>query len=170
MPKITKEEAAQILEKSTRAIERYSKAEGNNPPLLSVTYEKGKTRDVPMYDEGEVRDLAERLKHPQTPARATLAAPETAIATRSDNGDMAVSQLSVIVRAIEQAREESRPRATISDLAHKLMLSLDDAAQLAGLSRDHLRAAIKAGKLKGRIIGRGFKVKRPDLEQYVKKL
>jgi excisionase family DNA binding protein len=50
------------------------------------------------------------------------------------------------------------------------MLTLKEASQLAGLSRDNLRGAIESKKLKGRIIGRGFKVKREDLEQYVRKL
>jgi excisionase family DNA binding protein len=45
-----------------------------------------------------------------------------------------------------------------------------EAAQLSGLSRGHLREAIDAGKLKARIIGRGWRVKRDDLDAYVKKL
>jgi excisionase family DNA binding protein len=59
---------------------------------------------------------------------------------------------------------------TVSDLAHKLTLSLAEAAQLSGLSRNHLRAAIEEKKLKARIIGRGWRVKRSDLEAYVVKL
>ena len=55
-------------------------------------------------------------------------------------------------------------------LADKLTLSLSEAALLSGLSRAHLREAIAAKKLKARIIGRGFKVKRSDLEAYVSKL
>jgi excisionase family DNA binding protein len=41
------------------------------------------------------------------------------------------------------------------------------AAQLSGLSHNHLREAIREGKLKGRIIGRGFKVKRSALDAQV---
>ena len=55
-------------------------------------------------------------------------------------------------------------------LADKLTLSLTEAALLSGLSRSHLRAAIAEKKLKARIIGRGFRVKRSDLEVYVTKL
>ncbi len=55
-------------------------------------------------------------------------------------------------------------------LADKLTLSLTEAALLSGLSRNHLREAIGAGKLKAKIIGRGWKVKRPDLDLYVRKL
>ncbi len=55
-------------------------------------------------------------------------------------------------------------------LTDKLTLSLTEAALLAGLSRNHLRAAIEDKKLKARIIGRGWKVKRGDLDAYVAKL
>ncbi len=55
-------------------------------------------------------------------------------------------------------------------VADKLMLTLADAAALTSLSKDHLSAAIHAGKLKAKKIGRGWKVKRDDLDGYVKKL
>jgi excisionase family DNA binding protein len=55
-------------------------------------------------------------------------------------------------------------------VADKIMLTLAEAAALTNLSRNHLRAAIGEKKLKARIIGRGFRVKRSDLDAYVKKL
>jgi len=64
------------------------------------------------------------------------------------------------------------PTAGISPVpvADKLTLSLVEAAQLSGLSRNHLRQAIEDKKLRARIIGRGWRVKRDDLDAYVKKL
>jgi excisionase family DNA binding protein len=55
-------------------------------------------------------------------------------------------------------------------LTDKLTLSLVEASLVSGLSRAHLRAAIEEKKLKARIIGRGWRVKRDDLDLYVKKL
>jgi excisionase family DNA binding protein len=55
-------------------------------------------------------------------------------------------------------------------VADKLLLKLDEASALTGLSRGILRQAIKDRKLKARIIGRGWRVKRDDLDVYVKKL
>lgn len=55
-------------------------------------------------------------------------------------------------------------------ITDKLTLSLTEAALLSGLSRGHLREAIGEGKLKAKIIGRGWRVKRESLEDYVKKL
>jgi excisionase family DNA binding protein len=136
-----------------------------------VTYEKGATRDVPVYDEDEVKALAKQPRTAAQPAIASLA-PEPSqaiVATRNDNGDNRLSQAVAFLIQREHQRM-TQPVATISDLAHKLTLSLVEAAQLSGLSRNHLRAAIEDKKLKARIIGRGWRVKRDDLDLYVKKL
>ena len=61
----------------------------------------------------------------------------------------------------------SKPALSVAD---KLTLSLMEAAQLSGLSRGHLREAIENKKLKARIIGRAWRVKRDDLDAYVRKL
>ncbi len=61
----------------------------------------------------------------------------------------------------------SKPALSVAD---KLTLSLMEAAQLSGLSRRILRQAIEEKKLKARIIGRGWRVKRADLDAYVVKL
>jgi excisionase family DNA binding protein len=86
--------------------------------------------------------------------------------------------LSVIVERLEEMKAAPyqlppapNGQATLTvPVADKLMLSLVEAAQLSGLSRGHLREAIEAKKLKARIIGRGWKVKRADLEAYIAKL
>jgi excisionase family DNA binding protein len=52
----------------------------------------------------------------------------------------------------------------------KLLLTLQEAQALTGLSRDTLRHAIDDGTLKAQVIGRGFKIKRADLDEYVAKL
>lgn len=161
--KITKEEAAGILGKDARTVERYA-----SKGKLSVVYEKGTTRDVPMYDDAEVQALAEQLKAPSTAIRPSIAAGEqTAIATRDDNHDNRLSQAVAFLLETQNGR---RQEPTVTDLAHKLTLSLAEASQLAGLSRGYLRQAIEDKKLKARIIGKGWRVKRSDLEGYIAKL
>jgi excisionase family DNA binding protein len=51
-----------------------------------------------------------------------------------------------------------------------LTLTIQEAAALSGLSANHLREAIKAGKLKARIVGRGWKIRPEDLRAYVSKV
>ena len=173
MPRITKEQAAAILGKTTRAVERYAADPDNK---LSIVYEKGRTRDVPTYDEGEIRALAERLRHPSTPAQAV-------ITTQSDNTarDVAIRPQQALQaaftpqdiaplgeRLINALEGLQRPPAVA--IADALMLTLAEAAALTRLSRVHLRQAIEEGKLKARIIGKGWKIKRADLDSYVEKL
>jgi excisionase family DNA binding protein len=170
MGKITKEEAARILKaKNVRTVERYA-ARGR----LSVTYEKGTTRDVPVYDESEVRALAAELQKPSTPARPSFepsASASQAIATRADNSDARLSQAVAFdflagLSAIA-GTAKTLPQVNVGE---KVMLTLTDAAALSSLSENHLREAVKVGKLKGKIIGRGYKIKRVDLDAYIKKL
>jgi excisionase family DNA binding protein len=170
MGRITKKEAARILNaKNVRTVERYA-AKGR----LSVVYEKGTTRDVPMYDEDQVKELAAELKNPSTPMRPSIEPSETAgsaIATRADKSDSRASQAVAIgfLERLSLLAGESKTQPQVN-IGEKLMLTLADAAVLSSLSKDHLSEAIKAGKLKGKIIGRGYKIKRTDLEAYIKKL
>jgi excisionase family DNA binding protein len=68
------------------------------------------------------------------------------------------------------ARPAIEHEQAISELAYKLMLTLHEAALLSGLSRGFLRSAIRDGRLKGRVLGRGYKVKRADLDDFLRRL
>jgi excisionase family DNA binding protein len=81
-----------------------------------------------------------------------------------------VVQKSIAAAVEASERTERRTATSISDIAHKIILTLAEAAALTNLSRNHLRQAIEEKKLKARIIGRGWRVKRDDLDAYVKKL
>jgi excisionase family DNA binding protein len=178
MPKISKEEAADILKSSARTVERLA-----GSGRLSVTYEQGKTRKVPRFEEAEVRQLKAELDGQTSPARAAVVGSE-GIATRGDNGDKVGALLSLLgsqdfwAGVVNMHAPPALPPAPGADghaepsvpLADKLTLNLAEAAQLSGLSRNRLREAITEKKLKGRIIGRGWKIKRDDLDLYVKKL
>jgi excisionase family DNA binding protein len=165
---MTKDEVAELLEVSTRQVERFTSA-----GRLSVTYERGTTRKVPVYVRSDVERLKDEIENTThaRPAFVPAESQQTGIATISDRG---ASQLSELVAILRDAADSSRQRedqpASITDLAHKLTLSLMEASQLSGLSRNHLRQAIEEKKLKARIIGRGWRVKREDLDAYVRKL
>ena len=55
------------------------------------------------------------------------------------------------------------------DFLQEIVLTLTDAAALTSLSESRLREAVKAKRLQGRIIGRGYKIKREDLDADVRK-
>ncbi len=181
MQRITKEQAAAILHMTTRAVERYTKQK-----RLIPTYEKGRTRPVPMYDEEKVKELAAALLQP---------AFSGAIATQKDNNEhevairpqqalqATVSPADVLALGTRQAgmlealqtlasgiaERLERPAVPLAD---KLVLSLKEVAALTGRSVARLRADCESGRLvaKKNEIARGWRVKRAALDVYVEEL
>ena len=167
---MNKQEAADYLDVSTRAIERYT-AKGR----LTPAYEKGRTGLAPVYDKAQLDDLKKDMHTPGARPEVNVVKPDKpdrrskpgkgkALALRGLGKSEALAELIV---AIETARSAARPLAPLAD---KLTLNLSEASALSGLSRGHLRQAIEEKRLKARIIGRGFRVKRADLDAYVRKL
>jgi excisionase family DNA binding protein len=78
--------------------------------------------------------------------------------------------LAQLLALIEQARAQAAPQVTITDLAHKPVLKLKEASTLTGFSYDILRDAIEKGTLKAKIVGRAWRVKRADLDAFIRKL
>lgn len=167
---MNREEAAEELGISVRSLQRVVKA-----GLLSVTYKRGASgKQEAFFDPDEIMRhkatmQAETVKPALAPAGAT-------------NGDTALARVGApqIANALmswlegkqrEQEGEtdgrQARPSVAIAD---KPLLKLDEASALTGLSRHILREAIDAGKLKAKIIGRSWRVKREDLDNYIKKL
>ncbi len=137
---------------------RYSRAEldrylGKIAPTLSATV---------TDDTHDTDDIPERNGNSQALMRRGA---ESVTPVTFDTGD-ALDTPEMRLRMLAAFEAMASPVR----LTDKLMLTLTEAALLAGLSRGHLRAAIGAGKLKAQIIGRGWRVKRPDLDRYVAKL
>jgi excisionase family DNA binding protein len=81
--------------------------------------------------------------------------------------DTSVARVVETVLAVDEARARILPRVSIPE---KLTLSLLEASELSGLSKNILLEAINENKLKGRIIGRGWRITRAALDAYIKKL
>ncbi len=173
---MNKPDAARYLGVSVRALERYTQQH-----KINVTYAKGKTKPTPVYDEEELKVFKAELegKFARRPAveREIPPNPSTGEISLARFGEMpgrdsARQWLSLVVRETISATLEGQgsgaPRGV--PVFEKLTLSLAEASQLSGLSRNHLRQAIEDKKLRARIIGRGWRVKRDDLDAYVKKL
>jgi excisionase family DNA binding protein len=146
---MNKRETSELLGVSTRLVEKYA-SEGR---LGEVTYVRGKTGKQADYD----CEAVEKLKQ-------VLESPDTAIATKTPDARLIVASL---VEAMT-SREESRS-ASIR-VSEKLLLAVSDCRLLTGLSEQSLREAIHAGRLKAKIIGRGYKIKRQDLDEFVEQL
>jgi excisionase family DNA binding protein len=75
-----------------------------------------------------------------------------------------------VASLVEALQSRDEPRSASVRTSEKILLNLSDCRLLTGLSADHLRDAIKNGTLKAKIIGRGYKVKRIDLDTFIENL
>jgi excisionase family DNA binding protein len=129
--------------------------------------------DGGLFSEGELRQLMEKIDGilPAPAPVPTVETPEVQglapVASATPSGT-----LERLASALEALRAGAAParRVSVADAAQKLMLSLPEAAALSGLSRRHLREAIKEGTIKSLKTGQGWRIKRANLEAYVEKL
>jgi hypothetical protein len=146
---MNKKEVAEFLSVSTRLVEKYA-SEGR---LGGVTYIRGKTGKQAEYD----REAVENLKR-------MLESPDTSLTTKSPDARLFAAQL------VEALTKREEPRNASVRVSEKLLLNLNDCRLLTGLSDANLRDAVKSKKLKAKIIGRGWKVKKQDLDEFINNL
>jgi excisionase family DNA binding protein len=132
--------------------------------------------DAGLFSEGELQRLIEKMDGflPAVPSPAAAAAvPAVEAHEVQDLAPVTAASPATLERlasALEALRASAAPRVSVADAAHKLMLSLPEAASLSGLSQRHLREAIKEGSIKSLRTGKGWRIKRANLEAYVEKL
>jgi excisionase family DNA binding protein len=156
---MNKEQAAAFLGVSTRTLQRYT-----TQAKIGVTYRHGKTGAEADYDEEQLRLFKETLENttyqpaPRDPSQAL--APIQTRGVTSNGADR-------LAAALEALQPNVRPPVPIES---KLLIKLDEASALTGLSRATLRVAIDQKKLKARIMGRAWRIKRTDLDLFISKL
>lgn len=69
----------------------------------------------------------------------------------------------------EPKDDRKRLKAAVT-IAEQLALTVNDAAQLAGLPRNFIEQSVDAGKLKAFKVGKVSYVKRSDLEAFIQSL
>ncbi|MHC5861511.1 helix-turn-helix domain-containing protein [Nostoc sp.] len=170
---MNKQEAADYLGVSVRALERYVQ-QGR----ISVKYEKGKTRPTANFDPMELEAFKSELNQPtvkpafESRQITTEQEQQTGKLVHqsgeiTDFGEVGViDKLSSIIEGL-LGRGDNQPVVPIAD---KLLLTIAEAQALTGLSREFLRDAINKGELKAKVIGKGWRVKRSDLEAYIDRL
>jgi excisionase family DNA binding protein len=160
---MNKKEAAEYLGISARQVENYAKKNE-----LSVRYERGKTGDVAVYDNDELRRLKAKLDNQRTPRPSivTETGESHEIVRASDSRLSDVPKIFELIKVLS----DNKKADTIVAISHKPLLKLDEAARLTGLSRDILRTAIDTKELTAKLIGRAFRIKRADLDEYIKNL
>lgn len=170
---MNKQLAAEFLGVSVRALERYVQ-QGR----IGVKYEKGKTRPTANFDSDELQAFKEELNQPTIKPAVESRQISTELQPSSDKpvlyageiteyGDISViDKLSEIIEGL-LAKSDTQPSVQIAD---KLLLTLPEAQALTGLSKDFLRDAIQEETLKAKVIGRSWRIKRSDLEEFIANL
>ncbi len=189
MGELSKQAAAEYLGCSPRQIERLT-----SENKLGVRYdETARGKPVPYYDEGELARFKaeqEKKRAVHRPAVQVLQAGQERQGATAEG--MALSlpvaseeQMQVLARHVLGVLLErqgatahrtclslpvapqplAKPQALLGE---KLTLSLDEAAALSGIPRATLRAAVATGGLAGRKIGRSIRVRREELERWVR--
>lgn len=163
---MNKADAASFLGITPRALEYHVK-QGN----IGRRMVKGKTGDVADFDADELHRLKAQIDERRAPrpsvVREESESHEGEPRKLARLSDVRPDALALLSQMLDATHTISRPAV---DIGQKIMLTLADAAALSSLSEHHLREAVKAGELKAKIIGRGYKVKRTDLDAYVRKL
>lgn len=178
---LTITEAARALEISVRTVQRRLDAgeyeattvAGKRCVRLSVKdFPDGIPEDVTLDVTGDSVDRT-ALKS----ARDTTGDNQrdsTALVPLRDVGGSQVQALVTLIDAVDEARTSRRDsehkKPTAQESAAKLLLNLEEAQVLTGISSAALRASIQNGELKAKKIGRGWKMRRADLESYLEQI
>lgn len=161
---MNREEAADELGISIRSLQRTVKA-----GKLTVTYKRGESgKQEAFFDPDEIARYKQEME--SETVKPAVTAPE------ATTGDMALARIDApqFFNALQRfvadgakATNHSHPQVGIEN---KPLLKLDEASTLTGLSRHILREAINTEKLKAKIVGRAWRIKREDLDLFIKKL
>ncbi|MEO0683601.1 MAG: helix-turn-helix domain-containing protein [Cyanobacteria bacterium J06633_8] len=167
---MNKKQAAEYLGVSVRALERYVQ-QGK----LTVRYEKGKTRPTANFDQTELETFKEELNQPtikpavESRQITTEVYDETSIApvSMAEFGEITVVDRLAGMIEMLITRGDKKPTVPIES---KILLTLDEAQAMTGLSKGYLREAIGQENLKAKLIGKSWRVKRSDLDEFVENL
>ena len=159
---MNKREAAEFLDLSTRAIER-AVTRGK----LSVRYKKDKHGHVALFNPAELRRYKASLEVPM-PRHPFVEPPSPT--TPSVPGKQSPLIVGNVVPLSETLNERSSSGAPLVPIADKLTLSLAEASSLSGLSQEYLLQSIRKKKLKAFKYEQNWRIKRSDLDSFIRKL
>ena len=164
MDRYTKAETAEMVGVKERTIERYAK-----DGLIGTVYEvrldkKGTARNIATFDLAEV--LRAKEGKLTVPARPAIESP----------GALAVVPVAPVA-PVAPVVPEPAPGALVAALAEvlhpqpdTLTLTERQASALANLPEAMIMAARKSGQLRALRTGRGWRIRRADLETWVNSL
>ncbi len=188
MPKanMNKREAAEFLGLSEKTVERYKSSGKLSARLKRIVGEDGKSRKVLDFNQADLerlkRELLGSVIFPELTDGHTQTKTQTDIdrQTQVDSANFANNELSIVGQTqtanlfgmiFKSFETISERQLEASNRFQKLMLTVDEAAEISGLPKAYIDRAIKkAGTLKATKIGGRYRIKRQDLDDFIKKL
>jgi excisionase family DNA binding protein len=164
---LAKKEAAEYLGISTRTLERHVK----NGEII-VRYQPGATNDVAMFDEQDLENLRNERQVPKVKPTIVQTSSELVEQQPADITDR-ITQTSggFLAPLITPFRDFSERLFSFPFLLQgKILVTLNEAQIITGLSREILMNAIKSGELEAKIMGKAYRIKRKELERYIDEL
>ena len=170
---MNKEQAAKFLGISVRTLQRYMSSH-----KMGFKMRRTKTGEEAIFEKEELRRFKQEMKEVTTTVKGSVM-PLSEPVSRISEAEAVTEQLAIAPSAFMQRFAlmlqgmQATPSAAISPavaIENKPLLTIKETRKLTGLSDGHLRRAIHDDKLKGKIIGRGYRIKRTDLDNYIKKL
>lgn len=163
---MNKKQAAEFLGLSVKSLERYTAQK-----RITVSYIKGSHGKEADYNQEELERLKIEIATNSLPdvAPAMEQLPTSLVTTKPTSPTILSEDGNIKLISLLETIVKHQVKASVST-GEKLTLSLLEAAQLAGLSRGYLRKAIETGELKAAKRGKGWNIKRSDLEMWVEGL
>ena len=187
---IGKKEAAEYLGVTTRTLERHIQS-----GKLSVRYQPSSNGEIALFDLEELKNFREdretiRIKPtieselstlmprpPENPQEQITYSPDQSKISQTQQSESTSFGLGTLIAPLgawfgnlTRAIDNHGSRTTTTELRSKLLLTLDEAQVITGLSREILQDAIKSGELPSKIMGRSYRIKQKDLERYIDQL
>jgi excisionase family DNA binding protein len=172
---MNKQEAAEYLNISVRTLQRLT-ADG----AIIAGMVKGKTGLVTDYTKDDLDAYKKRAAEPQQRDDTRYVKPHV---IPSDAPSQALQRVGSVegvkafalmiadaLRGAQTPADGHRAEPSITELNAKFLLTLKDAARLSSLSTGHLANALTTGQLKGKKIGKGWKIAPDALKTYVGKV
>jgi excisionase family DNA binding protein len=151
---MNKIEASKELNISVRSLQRLAQDE-----VLKVVYQRGASGKQEAVFDAE--QIAKYKLERDKPTDKLVKLPTY------DKNTLARNDTQQFLEIFKTAITSQKPIVPIAD---KILLTVKDCQLLTGLSEQTIRDSIRDTKLKARVIGRGFKVKRTDLDEFINKL
>ncbi|MFY9226670.1 MAG: helix-turn-helix domain-containing protein [Blastocatellia bacterium] len=187
---VSKKEAAEILGVSEKTIQRLSRKD-QIVTIYKKKYHGGYTAYFPLSDVERVKAARENNEELPTVKPSVFPPAEEPSQTSTIILDQPIVAASVIelveepfrplpitleakevIKETKAAKTKESIKTSISavEAAAKLILTVEEVSILTHLPEKELREELKKGRLRGLFKGHGWKVKRADLEEYVRSI